>query len=246
MNKLNQEIGLTQTYRESYKCLSYLIAIYTFLFILPSLLLRKMVDVPYFGVIPVSILFTGIYFMLLDVVTEVYGAREAKKVLISALIAYTLFVFIMHAIISIPSPDNYKVMWSSVQDEHAYEYLFNNLYLVWISVVICALFANNFNIIILSRWKVLLNGRFFWLRSVCTSFFAALFYSLVTNLFSFGFFMGASKMPYFLELVFVSVFAKLLTLIIFAYPASLLSLYLKHKEKVDIYDSKINYNPFEK
>ncbi len=195
------------------------------------------------GSIPISILFTGTYFILLDVITEVYGATQAKKTLLSGLITYTLFVFLMELMQYIPSPADFNVSWSNVQDPDAYRYLFNNLYMVWISVVLCALFANSINIYILAKWKILVKGRYFWLRSVSTSFFAALIYSFVSNLFAFGFFLHLSQIPYFLELVLISVSAKLSTLIIFAYPALLLCRFLKKAEGVDVYDYHLKMNP---
>jgi uncharacterized PurR-regulated membrane protein YhhQ (DUF165 family) len=228
----------------SYRCLPYIVAVYGFLFILPSLLIRKMVSVPVFGVIPISILFTGTYFVLLDVVTEVYGYREGRRLLFAGLLSYTVFVFVVESVLHIPNPTHYKVEWSVVQDADAYQYLFSNLYLVWFSVVFCALLANTLNMIVLSKWKVLLRGRYFWMRSVTTSFFAALLYSFVSNLFAFGLFLHTNEILYFINLVLISVSAKLCTLIICAYPATLLCYVLKRIEGVDVYDAHLSFNPF--
>ncbi len=230
--------------KNPYVCFTYIVSIYSFLFILPSILLRKMIDVPHIGVIPISILFTGTYFMLLDVITEVYGYYEARKVLMAGLITYTLFVFSMTFINHVPSPHHYDVAWSSVQDPDAYLYLFNNLYLVWIAVVFCALIANTLNMIVLSKWKILVKGRYFWIRSISTSFVAALIFSSVSNLFAFGFFLHKNQILYFCQLILISVAAKLLTMLILAYPSTLLCSFLKRKEGVDIYDYGISYNPF--
>lgn len=229
---------------KSYKYLSYLISLYSFFFLLPSMLLRKMIELPYLGVIPISILFTGIYFTLLDIITEVYGYYEGKRTLLSGLLTYTLFVFIMELIAHIDSPTNYHVNWSTTQDPNAYSYLFNNLYLVWFSVVICALCANTLNLIVLSKWKILTRGKYFWMRSVMSSFIAAIMYSLISNLFAFGFFLHQNQVLYFLKLVTISVFSKLLTLIILAYPSTVLCHFLKRKENIDVYDYAVNYNPF--
>jgi len=231
------------TYK-SFKYLTSIVSIYSFLFLLPSLLIKKIVYIPFLGDIPISILFTGTYFVLLDVITEVYGTAQAKKTLLAGLFTYTVFVFLMELMQVIPSPSSFNVSWSSVQDPDAYKYLFNNLYMVWISVVFCALFANSINIYILAKWKALTKGHYFWLRSISTSFFAALIYSVVSNLFAFGFFLPASKIPYFIELCIISVSAKLLTLIIFAYPALLLCKLLKRAEGVDVYEHKFKLNPF--
>jgi uncharacterized PurR-regulated membrane protein YhhQ (DUF165 family) len=236
--------SLNVTPKRAYCCLTYIIAIYTFFFILPSILLRKMVDIPVLGTIPVSILFTGTYFMLLDVVTEVYGYYEARRVLLAGLFAYSLFVLTMSLINHIPSPHSYNVAWSSVQDPDAYIYLFNNLYLVWIAVVFCALIANTLNMIVLSKWKILVKGRYFWIRSISTSLVAAVIFSSISNLFAFGFFLHKAQLGYFFELIFISVSAKLLTLLVLAYPSTLLTHFLKRKEGIDVYDYGISYNPF--
>jgi uncharacterized PurR-regulated membrane protein YhhQ (DUF165 family) len=216
----------------TYKYLTYITSIYSFFFILPSLLLKKIIVLPYLGNIPISILFTGIYFMLLDVITEVYGYREGKKTLIAGLICYTFFVFILEGIIHIPSPIDQNLPLGAAINP--YNYLFDNLYLVWISVMICGLIANTLNVYVLSKWKVLVQGKYFWIRSVTTSFVALTFYSMISNYFAFSF--NNMHYGYYSKLVLVSLSAKLVTLIIFAYPASLLCMLLKNKEGVDVYD----------
>jgi len=47
---------------KNFKCLSYVAAIYSFLFLFPSILLHRIIALPLIGVIPISILFTGAYF----------------------------------------------------------------------------------------------------------------------------------------------------------------------------------------
>lgn len=220
------------TNNKSYECLTYLTSIYSFFFILPSLLLKKIIVLPLIGSIPISILFTGIYFMLLDVITEVYGYKEGKRTLYAGLISYTFFVFIMESIIQIPSSVN--------QNLNAYNYLFNNLYLVWISVVICGLIANTLNMIVLSKWKTLVKGKYFWMRSITTSFLVLTIYTLVSNYFAFSF--NNMEFGYYSKLVLVSLSAKLATLILFSYPATILCAFLKHVEGVDVYDHTLKYN----
>ncbi len=228
--------------KESYKYLSYLVSIYSFSFLLPSILLRKKIDFPYLGDIPISILFTGTYFMLLDIITEVYGYYEAKRTLYAGLITYTIFIFTMEMVISVPSSTTQMVGSNIPQDPLAYDHIFKGVYLVWFSVVVCSLFANTLNIIILSKWKILTNGKYFFLRSVTSSLVTAVLYSTVSNIFAFGIFMHASQISYFIKVTLISISAKLLTLLICAYPATLLSNILKRTENVDAYDYGIDYN----
>lgn len=243
MNNVN-EINYKENYKlKSYRFLPYIVSIYSFFFMLPSILLRKMVLLPHFGIIPISILFTGIYFMMLDVVTEVYGYYEARRMLFAGLITYSIFIFIMEAMTVTPSPESYHVAWSVVQDPYAYTYLFHGVYIVWFSVMVCALIANTFNIIILSKWKILIKGKYFWMRSVTTSLVTAIVYSTISNFFAFGLSLHIGQFGYFVKLVLISVSAKLLTLLLCAYPATLFCSFLKKKEGVDVYDYNVNYNP---
>ncbi len=229
---------------KSYRYLPYLISIYSFCFLLPSILLRKLIDFPLIGVIPISILFTGTYFMLLDVITEVYGYYEARRTLFAGLITYTLFVFTMEVIIHIPSSTTSMTLSSTPPDPLAYDHLFNGIYLVWFSVVVCSLFSNTLNIILLSKWKILTNGNYFWMRSVTSSLLTAILYSTLSNLFAFGLFMKTSQTSYFFKLTLISISAKLLTLLVCAYPATLLCGILKRAEGMDAYDHDIQYNFF--
>jgi len=230
--------------KRSYRYLPYIISIYSFFFILPSLLLHKIVNLPILGAVPISILFTGIYFVLLDIVTEVYGYRQARALLLSGLVTYSIFVFIMEVILRIPSPQNYHAAWSLGQDPNVYIYLFNNLHLVWFSVVICTLFANNLNAILLSKWKVLVQGKYFWIRSMTTSLMAAIIYSTLSNFFAFGLFLSHFQTAYFFKLTLISISAKLFTLFVFAYPSVIFCELLKRKEGVDVYDHDLSFNPF--
>jgi uncharacterized PurR-regulated membrane protein YhhQ (DUF165 family) len=66
-----------------------------------------MIVLPYLGLVPIDIFFTGIYFVLLDIVTEVYGYYEAKKMVYAGLLSYALFVFIMELVIHIHEPQNH-------------------------------------------------------------------------------------------------------------------------------------------
>ncbi len=230
--------------QKTFKCLPYIASIYSFFFILPSILLHKIVVLPIAGAVPVSILFTGIYFSLLDVVTEVYGYYESRKILLAGLATYTLFVFIMEIVYRIPSPPGFHAAWDVLQAQDAYKYIFSNLHLVWLSVAFCVLFANNINSLLLAKWKVITRGKYFWMRSLTTSFFAALIYSLLSNYFAFGLFLDSSKISLFVKLTTVSLSAKMITLFVLAYPSILLIKILKYVEETDVYDYNLSYNPF--
>jgi uncharacterized PurR-regulated membrane protein YhhQ (DUF165 family) len=230
---INQTLSSLNSTLKFPKYLSIIVGIYCFFFILPTILLKRSVVLPYFGVIPISILFTGTYFVLLDVITEVYGYFEGKKALYSGVIAYSLFILIIEGVININQaiPIDHS---TSIIDNRAYNVIFNNIYVTWVAVVFCTLIFDIFNIRLMSKWKFLLNGKYFILRSILSSSFSMILFTLVTNFFAFHHKILNGDFNFYLNVNIVSISAKILSLIAFAYPALLLSKYLKKKEQIDI------------
>lgn len=223
---INQTLKLSDNNHIRFtKYLTLICGVYCFFFILPSILLKKTVELPYFGIIPISILFTGTYFVILDVIAEVYGYFEAKKALYASLISYTFFVFIMEMVVNINQdfPDKIRIM-----DNNAYELIFDNIYVTWIAVVICTLVFDILNIRLMTKFKFLFKGKYFLLRSVCSSSFAIVLFSFVTNLFAFYQQIKGGHLSFYFSITTVSIIAKILSLLIFAYPAFLLCRYLKN------------------
>lgn len=72
------------------------------------------------------------------------------------------------------------------------------------------------------------------------------FFFFVSNIFAFGLFLDKTQVFYFLKLLLVSLSAKLITLFLFAYPATIFCYFLKRAEGIDIYDHGLNFNPFQK
>lgn len=56
--------------------------------------------------------------------------------------------------------------------------------------------------------------------------------------------MPLDKLPYFFELVAISIGSKLIVLIVLAYPANFICYMLKKAQHIDVYDHGVNYNPF--
>lgn len=231
------------------KYLTYITAIYSFFFMLPDLLLRKIVYIPMVGALPFDIFFTGVYFVILDIVTEVYGVKESRKLLLAGLISYSIFILVMEISLRIPSPKinlTYYKLTDILMAESSYRFLFQNVYTVWLSVIVCVSISGWLNMVVLSKWKILMKGKYFWIRSPVTSFIAALIYSSISNLSAVGILMHPSNPITIFQVMGFSFAAKLFTFIIFAYPATKICEYLKSKEKIDVYDYGISFNPLQK
>lgn len=231
------------------KYLIYITAVYSFFFMLPDLLLKKIVYLPIIGAVPFDIFFTGFYFIILDIVTEVYGVKEARKLLFAGLISYSLFILIMELTLHIPSPNSnlldYRLA-DILMANDTYNFLFKNIYTVWLSVVVCVSIAGWLNMVILSKWKILLKGKYFWIRSPISSFIAALIYSSISNISAVGIVINPAQTYTVCKVIIFSLFIKIITFILFAYPTTKICDYLKTSEKIDVFDYEISFNPIKK
>ncbi|WP_131784005.1 queuosine precursor transporter [Legionella gresilensis] len=173
-------------------------------------------------------------YAIADIIAEVYGYTQAKKILLLTLFFQFLYAILVTVVLNLSSPE----FWT-LQD--AYNQVFGNL-LRFVSAGFFAVLSSHFiNIYIFSKWKILLKGKYFWIRSVGSSAIGGLV--LVGVIMIFGYsgtvdFNAAIKMffsIYLLELVYAC---------ILAWPAGLISGFLKIKEGLDVYDIHTNFNPF--
>ena len=112
---------------------------------------------------------------------------------------------------------------------------------VILSGFIAYIVANLANSYILSRWKVLLKGRYFWLRSLGASTISEALYSLIAILM-----MEIGSIPNnkILKVVAISFSIKAFYSIVLAAPANILVNYLKNLTGMDVYDFPKKFTPF--
>ena len=174
-------------------------------------------------------------FILDDIIAEIYGYKIARCVILTGFSAQTLFVIIFQLVVMAPSPSHFK-------DGAAYaQILGSSLLRINISGFIAYIVANLVNSYILTRWKVLLKGRKFWLRSLCSSTFSEALYSCIAILM-----MEINSIPLndVLKVVVISYLIKATYSLIFAAPANVLVNYIKKRTGIDVYDFPQKFTPF--
>lgn len=178
-------------------------------------------------------LISPIVFVLGDVIAEVYGYSISKKVLIYALICQFIFCLLTTSLIHLPSP----ATW---QEQHSFYYVMHGFLRTYFSVVIAYFVANIINLYLISKWKAILHGRYFWIRSIGASGIGETIYSVITGFIIFyGFVFGKELVIYVLMLCFF----KYVGTTILAFPANLVTDILKKTEGVKNC-STIDFNPF--
>ena len=167
-------------------------------------------------------------FILDDIIAEIYGYKIARWLILSGFVAQTLFALICQVIVTAPHPTFFK-------EEPIYAALLGPSFLrIHISGFIAYIIANLANSYIITRWKFLVKGRYFWLRSLGSSMFAAALYSFLAILMMT---LHSISLDNILKVATISYLIKLSYSIVLAWPASSLVTYIKKRTGIDIYES---------
>ncbi|OGV27551.1 MAG: hypothetical protein A3F18_08105 [Legionellales bacterium RIFCSPHIGHO2_12_FULL_37_14] len=174
-------------------------------------------------------------FVLDDIIAEIYGYKITRALILSGFVAQTIFVMICQLVIHAPHPSFFQAqaVYASV--------LGASLFRINVSGFIAYIAANLVNSYILTRWKVLLKGRYFWLRSLGASSISEALYSLIAIVM-----MELASIPLksIFQVVVLSFSIKALYSIVLAGPSNLLVNYLKKLTGMDVYDFPEQFTPF--
>lgn len=173
-------------------------------------------------------------FVIGDVIAEVYGYAVARQLLWGAVVCEFLFALFCYMLIHLKSPP----FWHYQQD---FNYILGGLLRIYFSGLFAFLIASFVNIILLSKWKIALKGRYFWFRSVLSSAIGEAIYTVICV-----FFIYYKTMP-FSEMITLIVTVYLFTMFyvaVFAMPAAPIARLIKRVEGVDTFDYSVNFNPF--
>ena len=188
-----------------------------------------------FGLIlPGGIYVFPLTFIICDIVSEVYGYNVGRIFIWIGIVSEFLFTGISELIILVPHPDFFT---------HGSDYtvVFSPTMRYVISGMTGLLVGEFLNIYILAKWKIKLEGRLFIIRSVCTTALGQALLSIVVDTLAFS---GKMNIPDLLWMMLCGWNVKMLYTLFFVLPAWLIVRYLKHKDKIDFYDIKTNFNPF--
>lgn len=176
----------------------------------------------------------SITFFLSDIIAEVYGYRRAKQVVWSGVICLICFSTIGFLVEKFSTPVEYA------EYGHAYNIILNLLFRAGIANAVAIMIGALLNVYFVSKWKALVRGKYFWLRSLCSSAIGEALYTIfVVSLVN----VGLVSFQHFLEILVISYSYKLIFDILIIIPASLIATYLKRVEGVDIYDFPDNLTP---
>ena len=185
-----------------------------------------------------GVLFFPVSYIIGDVLTEVYGYANARRVIWTGFAALAFMAFMAWAVVSLPPAEGWH-------GQEAYEAVFGNTWRI-VAASMIAFWAGEFaNSFVLAKMKVMTGGRFLWMRTIGSTVVgqgldSLIFYPLA--------FYGLDGWPIeqlgqvvLSQWLIKTAWEALLT------PVTYLVVgFLKRREGVEVFDTGTDFSPFAK
>ncbi|MBN1790052.1 MAG: queuosine precursor transporter [Bacteroidales bacterium] len=170
-----------------------------------------------------------------DILTEVYGFRRSRRVIWLGFLSALIMSLVLFVVQILPPAGD----WTN---QKAYEAVLGFVPRI-VAASLLAYFAGEFtNSMILSRLKILTKGRYLWTRTIGSTLIGEGFDTVIFCMVAF---YGVLPASVFMAVLISNYIFKCAVEIIFTPLTYLIVRTLKRKEKTDVYDYGINYNPFQ-
>lgn len=173
--------------------------------------------------------------LIIDIVTEVYGYKLARQMVWCGFFAPLIMAVFITICLRMP----YPTFWSKVI--MAYQISLGSILRVAIVSAVALLVGQFINAYLISKWKILTKGKYFWLRSLGSSCIGDTV-SVITAIIL----IFAGRAPF--HMMIVNIVTNLATGFFFtavgAIPAAGLAKVMSKIERLDNYDTGVNFNPF--
>ena len=180
-----------------------------------------------------TLIFT-LTFLLSDVITEVYGFKQARRAILCGFLFNVLFIVYGQIVIHMPSPD-----FST--NNQAFNELFGTNIRIIIASGISYLISEPLNSILMAKLKEKWEGEYIGARFLISTFIASGLDSIIFGFIAFFNIISNEDLSHLILTMFIiKVIIEIAGL-----PISVrLSKKLKEIEKLDIYDKETNFNMF--
>jgi uncharacterized integral membrane protein (TIGR00697 family) len=161
-----------------------------------------------------------------DIVTEVYGFRKTRQIIISSLLAYLFFMLASQLTVALPAATE----WGN---QHSFEVIFRQTPRVFIAGCLAYLVGELSNSLVMAKMKAASNGKNFWIRALVSTIVGQ---TLNTFTFQFIAFMGVMSASFLLKVIINGTILKCIIELIILPFTTLLCAKTKQIEGIDFYD----------
>lgn len=184
--------------------------------------------------LPAAVILFPITYILGDVFTEVYGFKNAKTIIWTGFACSAFAVVIYMITIVLPHPD----FWGN---QEAFATVLGTTPRVFCASLLGYLFGEFSNSMILSKLKVLTQGKKLWTRTISSTIVGEAFDTIIFITVSFW---GTMENKVLLQMILFQYLFKVCYEIVFTPLTYAVVNWLKRKEGVDVFDNDVRYNLF--
>lgn len=207
--------------------------LYLAAFIFPIMLAYRMVQLGPLLEPGGTIIFPASY-LFADMIAEIYGYKIARQLLWSAIFCQLLVAVCVTVVLHLPRPADWH-------NDLAFQLVLGNALRYALASTVGNFLGEFTNIYIISKFKLLMKGKYFWLRSLASTSIGEGVLTLVVFYITF---VGVVPSKQVIELTVSAYIFKVLFALIASFPASFIVRILKKSEGIDVYDDHTNFNPF--
>lgn len=171
-----------------------------------------------------------------DLVAELFGLSKARKMMFRTFIIGFIFSLLVSLLSHLPSPPT----WGKIHDPY-YQFILGQTVRFSISNGIAVFIGMNINSYFISKWKLLLAGRFFMLRSIGATAIGELITTIVADHLEF---LGTMPYKTLVSIMITLYIIKIVAAIVYAPFIATYARIAKRKYKIDHYDTQFKFNPF--
>lgn len=183
---------------------------------------------------PGGILIFPLSYIIGDIITEVYGYKYMRQTIWATTLSIIIFSILVQAVINLPTP----AFWTHAS---AYNDVLGANFRAAFANVIGTTAGGFLNVYALSKWKILVKGKHFALRSIASNMLGE---AVATIMIATLLFIGKISTFQLIDMMVSMYIFKLIYVFVLAGPASFITMMLKQAEDHDPYDIGINFNPF--
>jgi uncharacterized integral membrane protein (TIGR00697 family) len=221
----------SSVFTNPYKAMPFLIMLYITLMLAANVVIYKLIIINGM-VFSAGLFLIPLVHVLLDIISERYGYDFAKKIIFSGLVCQLVFALFCSYLIMIPSP----IFWHYQAD---YDQVLGKLMRVFMGSFFGTSIGMMINAKLIFKWKILVKGKYFWMRCIGASAVGQLLFSIITITYDL---YGIQPLGTIVGIIIPSYFFKMLFTCFAATPASIIVALLKVYEGSPSYE--LNYNPF--
>lgn len=186
-------------------------------------------------ILPGGFIIFPIVYILGDIITEIYGYRIARTVILTGFAANVFMIIVFCVLLALPRP----FQWDG---HEAYIFVFSYTPRIVIASLAAYLLGGLSNAIILSKMKVIFQGEYLWVRTIGSSLVGQATDSIIFVVI--GFYSVVSS-PLLWPMIISQYLFKISVEVLLTPITCFIIAYFKERQKIDIYDTGVSCRKFE-